>query len=653
VKQQHKTLVVWLAFLAIIVGAWVSFWRPVQRQEEARFGELVAAIEKGDVAEVKIRETGKGVELSGTYKSGTRFITLGVVSEELLKKLDNAQRTAGTTYTIEPKDDGAIWVVLVQWLPMVLIVVLFLFFIRQVQSGGGKAMSFGKSRARLMNESQNKVTFADVAGVDESKVELEEIVQFLKDPKKFTRLGGRIPKGVLRLGPPGTGKTLLARAIAGEAGVPFFSIAGSDFVEMFVGVGASRVRDLFEQGKKNAPCIIFIDEIDAVGRHRGAGMGGGHDEREQTLNQLLVEMDGFESSEGVIIVAATNRPDVLDPAILRPGRFDRRIAVPRPDVTGREAIFRVHTRKVPLAVDVDIEVLARMTPGMSGADIENLVNEAALIAARRDAHKVAMADFEAARDKITMGNERRSLVMTAKELEATAYHEAGHALVGLLLGQEEQGRRGDFLPLHKVTIIPRGAALGVTSFLPDDRKSMNKNFAENRIAMAMGGRIAEELLFGDINSGAASDIDHATELARAMVTEWGMSEKLGPLNFGTKQGEVFLGRDFAQQQSYSEQTSQTIDAEVRAIVMGQYDRARRLLSTNLERLHGIARALLEYETLDGDDLKVILDGGTITRTKPTVKIKTREQIEDERKKREGAGKAPTLPLGGPSPEPAT
>ncbi len=652
-KQQHKTLVVWLAFLTIIVGAWVTFWRPIQRQEEARFGELVAAIEKGDVAEVKIKETGKGVELSGTYKSGTRFITLGVVSEELLKKLDAAQKTAGTTYTIEPKDDGAIWVVLVQWLPMVLIVVLFLFFIRQVQSGGGKAMSFGKSRARLMNESQNKVTFADVAGVDESKVELEEIVQFLKDPKKFTRLGGRIPKGVLLMGPPGTGKTLLARAIAGEAGVPFFSIAGSDFVEMFVGVGASRVRDLFEQGKKNAPCIIFIDEIDAVGRHRGAGMGGGHDEREQTLNQLLVEMDGFESSEGVIIVAATNRPDVLDPAILRPGRFDRRIVVPRPDVTGREAIFRVHTRKVPLAVDVDIEVLARMTPGMSGADIENLVNEAALIAARRDANKVAMADFESARDKITMGNERRSLVMTAKELEATAYHEAGHALVGLLLGQEEQGRRGDFLPLHKVTIIPRGAALGVTSFLPDDRKSMNKHFAENRIAMAMGGRIAEELLFGDINSGAASDIDHATDLARAMVTEWGMSEKLGPLNFGGKQGEVFLGRDFTQQQNYSEQTSQTIDAEVRTIVMAQYERARNLLSANMERLHGIARALLEYETLDGEDLKVILEGGSITRTKPTVKIKTREQIEDERKKRESPGKTPTLPLSGPTPEPAT
>jgi cell division protease FtsH len=651
--QHWKTLTVWLAFVAVIGGVWMTYWQPGPRREEARFGELVAAIEKGDVAEVKIRETNKGVEITGAYKSGARFITLGVVSEELLKKLDAAQKSSGTTYTIEPKDDGAIWVVLVQWLPMLAILVFFLFFIRQVQAGGGKAMSFGKSRARLMNESQNKVTFADVAGVDESKVELEEIVQFLKDPKKFTRLGGRIPKGVLLMGPPGTGKTLLARAIAGEAGVPFFSIAGSDFVEMFVGVGASRVRDLFEQGKKNAPCIIFIDEIDAVGRHRGAGMGGGHDEREQTLNQLLVEMDGFESSEGVIIVAATNRPDVLDPAILRPGRFDRRIVVPRPDLVGREAIFRVHTRKVPLSADVDIDVLARMTPGMSGADIENLVNEAALIAARRDANKVSMADFEAARDKITMGNERRSLVMTAKELEATAYHEAGHALVGLLLGQEDQGRRGDFLPLHKVTIIPRGAALGVTSFLPDDRKSMNRHFAENRIAMAMGGRIAEELLFGDVNSGAASDIDHATDLARAMVTEWGMSEKLGPLNFGAKQGEVFLGRDFAQQQTYSEATSQTIDAEVRAIVMAQYDRARALLSANIERLHVVAKALLEYETLDGDDLKLILEGHSMTRTKPAVKIKTREQIEDERKRRDASGRAPTLPLGGPTPEPAT
>ena len=651
VKQQHKTLMIWLAFLMVIVFIWLAYAKTAERHDEATFGALVAAVEKGEVKELKIKETGKGTEFSGMYTSGAKFVSLGVVSEELIKKLDTAQKTHGTAYSIDPKDDGTIWMVLIQWLPMVLIVVLFLFFIRQVQSGGGKAMSFGKSRARLMNESQNKVTFADVAGADESKVELEEIVQFLKDPKKFTRLGGRIPKGVLLMGPPGTGKTLLARAVAGEAGVPFFSIAGSDFAEMFVGVGASRVRDLFEQGKKNAPCIIFIDEIDAVGRHRGAGMGGGHDEREQTLNQLLVEMDGFESSEGVIIIAATNRPDVLDPAILRPGRFDRRIVVPRPDVTGREAIFRVHTRKVPLAADVDVEVLARMTPGMAGADLENLVNEAALIAARRDATKVGMQDFESARDKIIMGNERRSMVMTAKEVEATAYHEAGHALVGLLLGEQDKEKGNtDFLPLHKVTIIPRGAALGVTSFLPDDRKSMNKRFAENRIAMAMGGRIAEELMFGDINSGAASDIDSATDIARAMVTEWGMSEKLGPLNFGSKQGEVFLGRDFAQQQNYSEQTAQTIDAEVQAIVMAQYHRARALVSGHLERLHAIAKALLEYETLDGADLKVLMGGGTLVRTKPAVRIKTREQIDSERESRQ----APTLGgLGGPAPEPAT
>ena len=648
VKQQHKTLLVWLAFLSVIAVIFVGYAQTIEKPGEATFGALVASVEKGDVQELKIKETGKGVELTGAYKSGAKFVTLGVVSEELLKKLDVAQKAHGTNYTIEPKEDGTIWMVLLQWLPMVLIVVLFLFFIRQVQSGGGKAMSFGKSKARLTNESQNKVTFADVAGSDESKQDLEEIVQFLTDPKKFTRLGGRIPKGVLLMGPPGTGKTLLARAVAGEAGVPFFSIAGSDFVEMFVGVGASRVRDLFEQGKKNAPCIIFIDEIDAVGRHRGAGMGGGHDEREQTLNQLLVEMDGFESSEGVIIIAATNRPDVLDPAILRPGRFDRRVTVARPDVTGREAIFRVHTRKVPLSTDVDIEILARMTPGMAGADIENLVNEAALLAARRDATKVAMSDFEGARDKIIMGNERRSLVMTAKEVEATAYHEAGHALVGLLLGAEDNGK-GDFLALHKVTIIPRGAALGVTSFMPDDRKSMNKTFAENRIAMAMGGRIAEELLFGDINSGAASDIDGATDMARAMVTEWGMSDKLGPLNFGAKQGEVFLGRDLGQQQNYSEATAQMIDSEVRTIVTNQYTRARALLSANLEALGAIAKALLEHETLDGADLKVLMAGGSITRARPTVRIKTREQIEDDRAK----VKNPGISLVGPTPEPAT
>jgi len=646
VKQQHKTLLVWLAFLVVIVVIWGAYSKTAQKQDDAKFGELVAAIEKGDVQELHIRESTKGLELGGTYKTGTKFVSLGVVdaSGELLKKLDEAHKAHGTTYVIEPRDDGAIWVLLVQWLPMVLIVVLFLFFIRQVQSGGGKAMSFGKSRARLMNESQNKVTFNDVAGVDESKFELEEIVQFLKDPKKFTRLGGRIPKGVLLMGPPGTGKTLLARAIAGEAGVPFFSIAGSDFVEMFVGVGASRVRDLFEQGKKNAPCIIFIDEIDAVGRHRGAGMGGGHDEREQTLNQLLVEMDGFESSEGVIIVAATNRPDVLDPAILRPGRFDRRIVVPRPDVTGREQIFRVHTRKVPLSTDVDIEVLARMTPGMSGADIENLVNEAALLAARHDGSKVAMRDFEGARDKITMGSERRSLVMTGQELEGTAYHEAGHALVGMLLAEQST----DGLPIHKVTIIPRGAALGLTAFLPDDRKSLSKSFAEAQIAMAMGGRIADELL-RDLDAGASSDIDRASDLARSMVTEWGMSPKLGPLNFGSGRGEVFLGRDFTQSKQFSEETARTIDAEVHRIVTEQYARAKKLIEANMDRLHAIAKALLEYETLEATDLKSLMEGKPLTRTKPTIKIKTREQIEEDRKKKE-----PTLSgLVPPTPEPAT
>ena len=654
-KQQHKTLLVWLAFLVVIVVIWGAYNKTTQRHDEAKFGELVTAIEKGDVAEVRLHETAKGLELAGTYKSGTKFVSLGVVeaSGDLLKKLELAQKTAGTSYIIEPKDDGAIWMILVQWLPMVLIVVLFLFFIRQVQSGGGKAMSFGKSRAKLMNESQNKVTFLDVAGVDESKFELEEIVQFLKDPKKFTRLGGRIPKGVLLMWPPGTGKTLLARAVAGEAGVPFFSIAGSDFVEMFVGVGASRVRDLFEQGKKNAPCIIFIDEIDAVGRHRGAGMGGGHDEREQTLNQLLVEMDGFESSEGVIIVAATNRPDVLDPAILRPGRFDRRIVVPRPDVTGREQIFRVHTRKVPLATDVDVEILARMTPGMSGADIENLVNEAALVAARREGNKVVMQDFESARDKITMGNERRSLVMTAQELEGTAYHEAGHALVGLMLFGDVVGADGvkgdkDALPIHKVTIIPRGAALGLTAFLPDDRKSLSRKFAENQIAMAMGGRVADELV-RDMDAGASSDIDRATDLARSMVTEWGMSEKLGPLNFSSSRGEVFLGRDFNQSQQYSEETARTIDAEVRRIVLEQYARAKKIIDDNVDKLHSIAKALLEYETLDAPDLQALMQGKVMTRSKPTIRIKTREQIEDERKKRE----PPTPGIVLAPPEPAT
>jgi cell division protease FtsH len=643
VKQHHKTLIVWLVFLLIVVGIWTVFAGTSEHTDEKKFAELVSAIEAGEVKEVGIQETGKGYVFEGTYKNGAKFTTLGVLNDAVLEDLQSAYKTHKTSYTIEPREGGAVWLVLLQWLPMVIIFVLFLFFMRQLQAGGGKAMSFGKSRARLMNESQNKVTFADVAGVEESKTELEEIVQFLKDPKKFTRLGGRIPKGVLLMGPPGTGKTLLARAIAGEAGVPFFSIAGSDFVEMFVGVGASRVRDLFEQGKKNAPCIIFIDEIDAVGRHRGAGLGGGHDEREQTLNQLLVEMDGFESNEGVIIIAATNRPDVLDPAILRPGRFDRRITVPRPDVQGREQIFRVHTRKTPLSTDVDVEVLARMTPGMSGADIENLVNEAALIAARSDKTKVGMQDFESARDKVLMGAERKSMVMSARDLETTAYHEAGHALVGSLLPS-------DVDPVHKVSIIPRGQALGVTMRLPEDRTTYSKTYAENLIAVLMGGRLAEQIVFGEYNTGASDDIDKASDLARRMVCEWGMSEKMGPLAFGKKDSEVFLGRDFNASQNYSGSTAQAIDDEVRRIVVEQYDRAKKIIEENIEKLHGIAKALLEYETLDMKDIRVLMAGQTLTRTKPQTRIKTRDAIEQERQRKADAA-APTGGglLGGPLP----
>ncbi len=635
-KQHHKTLLVWLVFVLIVVGIWSVFSGATEKHDQTKFAELMSAVEKGEVQEVRIQETAKGAEFTGTYKIGGKFHTLGVLDEGVRKDLQAAYRTSGTTYVIEPREGGTVWLVLIQLLPMALIFLVLLFLMRQIQAGGGKAMSFGKSRARLMNESQNKVTFQDVAGVDESRLELEEIVQFLKDPKKYTRLGGRIPKGVLLMGPPGTGKTLLAKAIAGEAGVPFFSIAGSDFVEMFVGVGASRVRDLFEQGKKNAPCIIFIDEIDAVGRHRGAGMGGGHDEREQTLNQLLVEMDGFESNEGVIIIAATNRPDVLDPAILRPGRFDRRIVVPRPDVTGREQIFRVHLRKVPTGADVDVEVLSRMTPGMSGADIENLVNEAALIAARFEKSKVGMADFENARDKVLMGNERRSMVMTTRDLETTAYHEAGHALIGMLIAEAGKGGPPDHDPVHKVTIIPRGGALGLTSWLPDDRKTMSKSYALNRVAMAMGGRIAEEIIWGEFNTGAANDIDQATDIVRRMVCEWGMSDKLGPVAFGQKQGEVFLGRDFGggQQQNYSEQTAMSIDDEVKRIVTEQYARATKLLSANIDQLHAIAKALLEYETLDLKDIENLMRGGTITRAKPAVRFKTREQIEEDRKKKD-------------------
>jgi len=533
-------------------------------------------------------------------KTRKKSVTIGPEANDALTKqlVDH-----GVKVIFEKEEPSPFWSsALMTVLPMIFLLVMFYLFMRQLQDGGGKAMSFGKSRARLLNESQNKVTFADVAGIDEAKDEVEEIIAFLKDPKKFQKLGGRIPKGVLMMGPPGTGKTLLARAIAGEAGVPFFSISGSDFVEMFVGVGASRVRDLFEQGKKHAPCIIFIDEIDAVGRHRGAGLGGGHDEREQTLNQLLVEMDGFESNEGVIIIAATNRPDVLDPAILRPGRFDRRIVVPRPDVRGREGILRVHTKKVPLAADVDLEVIARGAPGFVGADLENLVNEAALLAARQDKDAVSMQDFEMAKDKVLMGTERRSMVMSETERRTAAWHESGHTLVGkFVVGNDE---------VHKVSIIPRGAALGVTQFLPtEDRHLMTREQALARIAMALGGRTAEEVVFNEITTGASDDIRRATQIARSMVCEVGMSEKLGPIAYGEREESVFLGRDFAQRhQDYSEQTAISIDEEIMRIVAAQHEVARKVLVEHRVELDAMAHALLERETLDAEEIQAVIEG---------------------------------------------
>jgi cell division protease FtsH len=550
------------------------------------------------------------------------------VSPEVIEKL----RKHKVAVTFEKEESSPLWSgALVTIIPMVLLLGMFYLFMRQLQAGGGKAMSFGKSRARMLSESANKVTFDDVAGVDEAKDEVEEIIEFLKDPKKFQRLGGRIPKGVLMVGPPGTGKTLLARAIAGEAGVPFFSISGSDFVEMFVGVGASRVRDLFEQGKKHAPCIIFIDEIDAVGRHRGAGLGGGHDEREQTLNQLLVEMDGFESNEGVIIIAATNRPDVLDPAILRPGRFDRRIVVSRPDVRGREAILAIHTRRVPLGTDVDLEVIARGTPGFVGADLENLVNEAALLAARQDKEFVSMVDFEMAKDKVLMGTERRSMVIGEKEKRTTAWHESGHALVAKLLGDHTD-------PVHKVTIIPRGPALGLTQQLPKaDRLSMSKQFAMARIAVLMGGRIAEEIVFGHYTTGAANDIKQATDIARRMVTEFGMSNKLGPVHYGGDDDMVFLGRDFTtSSRTYSERTAQLIDEEVQELITQSEESARKLLGENREILNRMAEALLERETLDAEEIDAIVEGRDLPE-RERIHIPTyRERAEKQKEKRRAA-----------------
>ncbi|MFP2924726.1 ATP-dependent zinc metalloprotease FtsH [Pyxidicoccus sp. 3LG] len=620
-RSTYKTIGLWVILIVLFVAFYNFFSQGNDQVQEPSFTQLLSKVEEKKVKEVAV----KGNTYSGKFvDTSEKFRTTGPAPDAAML---NQLRANGVDVKYEREEQNSLWLtILGQWMPVVFLFLFFIFFMRQLQGGSGKAMTFGKSKAKLLSESHNKVTFADVAGVDECKEELEEIVAFLKDPKKFTKLGGRIPKGVLMMGPPGTGKTLLARAVAGEAGVPFFSISGSDFVEMFVGVGASRVRDLFEQGKKNAPCIIFIDEIDAVGRHRGAGLGGGHDEREQTLNQLLVEMDGFESNDGVILIAATNRPDVLDPALQRPGRFDRRIVVPRPDLKGRLGVLKVHTRRVPLAPEVELEVIARGTPGMTGADLENLVNESALMAARQNKERVDLSDFEAAKDKVFMGPERRSMIMTEKEKRNTAVHEAGHALLAKLLPGCD--------PLHKVTIIPRGQALGVTWSLPtEDKVNGYKKQMLDQISMAMGGRIAEELMFNEMSSGAANDIERATETARAMVCRWGMSEKMGPLAFGKSDGEVFLGRDFNSSKDYSEDTARQIDSEVRAIVVGCYERGKNLLTENLEALRRVSDALVEYETLDAEDVNILLQGGQLTRERPPPRVNAPPKATEKKDKR--------------------
>ncbi len=571
------------------------FNKPRTTAERLSYSDFIAAVDAGKVNSVVIQ----GNDIIGKFSDGKEFHSYKPMDAMLSDKLIEKK----ITVSAKPEEEKVSWFsIFISWFPLLFLVGVWIFFMRQMQGGGGKAMAFGKSRAKLLTEAQGRITFEDVAGVDEAKEELEEIIQFLKDPKKFTKLGGRIPKGVLLVGPPGTGKTLLARAVAGEAGVPFFSISGSDFVEMFVGVGASRVRDLFVQGKKNAPCIIFIDEIDAVGRHRGAGLGGGHDEREQTLNQLLVEMDGFESNEGVILIAATNRPDVLDPALLRPGRFDRQVVVPQPDVKGREMILKVHTKKTPLAPNVDLAVIARGTPGFSGADLANVVNEAALLAARKDKSVVEMQDIDDAKDKVLMGVERRSMVISEEEKKNTAYHEAGHTLIAKLIPGTD--------PVHKVSIIPRGRALGVTMQLPsEDKHSYSKEALLNRIAVLMGGRAAEEIIFGSLTTGAGNDIERATEIARKMVCEWGMSEKMGPVTFGKKEESIFLGRDMSMHKNYSEATAVEIDVEIRRIIEESYGRVKTLLRENVDLLHDISLQLIEKENLSGEEVDRIIDVG--------------------------------------------
>ncbi len=588
-------------FWVVLIVLFLSLYRLLAQDraavEPVPYSEFLAQVESGNVHSVVIKETGKGSQIEGKYND-RKDVFRSVAPED--KDLIPLLRKHGVAISAEKAEEDPWYLfILANILPLLVLIGIWIFFMRQVQIGAGKGMSFGKSRAKLLTESQQRVTFEDVAGIDEARAELEEIIDFLKDPKKFTKLGGRIPKGVLLVGSPGTGKTLLAKAIAGEAGVPFFSISGSDFVEMFVGVGASRVRDLFVQGKKNAPCIIFIDEIDAVGRHRGAGMGGGHDEREQTLNQLLVEMDGFESNEGVILIAATNRPDVLDPALLRPGRFDRRVVVPRPDLNGRLGILKVHSKKVPLSEDVNLEIIARGTPGFSGADLEILVNESALYAARKGRDKVTKSDFEFAKDKVMMGAERRSMLLTEKEKLTTAYHESGHALVAKLLPNAD--------PVHKLTIVPRGMALGVMQQLPEnDKHTYSRAYWMDQLAVFFGGRVAEELVFNEMNTGASSDIERATDITRRMVCEWGMSEKLGPIHYNTKEEHVFLGRDLGKPREHSEATQIEIDAEVKAIIDSRHALAKKLIEEHLETLHRLAKAVMVRETLDAEEIEKIM-----------------------------------------------
>ena len=595
-NQFYKNLALWLVIGLIMIALFNIFNKPHTPYKDIIYSDFVNAVEKGEVTEVSIQEDA----ITGKLNNDDRiFRTLTPKDADLIKIL----REKGVKISVAPPaQDSWLTNLLVSWFPMILLLGIWLFFMRQMQMGGGKALSFGKAKVRLQSDKKNIATFKNVAGIDEAKEELKEIIDFLKDPQKFQKLGGRIPKGVLLMGPPGTGKTLLARAIAGEAEVPFFSMSGSDFVEMFVGVGASRVRDLFEQGKKNAPCIIFIDEIDAVGRHRGAGLGGGHDEREQTLNQLLVEMDGFESNEGVILIAATNRPDVLDPALMRPGRFDRQVVVPRPDIRGRDGILKVHTANIPLSDDVRIEVLARGTPGFSGADLSNLVNEAALLAARKGKDKVDMKDFEYAKDKVMMGVERRSMIISETEKKNTAYHEAGHATVAKLLPGTD--------PIHKVTIIPRGRALGLTQQLPiDEKHTYPKEYLLNNLTILMGGRAAEEIALNHQTTGAGNDIERVTELARKMVCEWGMSEKMGPLAYGQKEEQIFLGREITQHKDYSEHTAIEIDIEVKRLVIESYEKAKRLLLEHFDILTNMANTLLEKEVLEGHEIDVIVNEG--------------------------------------------